>query len=145
MSMRRRTFVQYMAGSALGLLAGCEPATQPPAEKAAGTDKPSYPDVTLCGKCGQVKGSDLCCCNKPDQPLCTKCGLFAGSPGCCRITKGEPVTLCGKCGQVKGSDLCCCNKPDQPRCAMCGLFKGSPGCCRISKPDVQKAAAAQAA
>jgi len=168
--MRRRTFVQVVGGSALGLLAGClrekkEEAAAAPAEGKV-SDKPPYPSVTLCGKCGQVKGSAMCCCNKPDQPRCPRCGLFAGSPGCCRIKKPEvqkcalevagktgeakakppyPVTtLCGKCGQVKGSSMCCCKKPDQPRCAMCGLFKGSPGCCRINKPEVQKAAMAQA-
>ena len=145
MRMRRRTFVRVVAGSALGLVAGCKQETPPPAkEEGAVTDKPPYPDTTLCGKCGQVKGSAMCCCNKPDQPRCPKCGLFLGSPGCCRITKGETATLCGKCGQVKGSELCCCNKPDQPRCTMCGLFKGSPGCCRINKPEVQTAAIAMA-
>jgi len=183
--MRRRDFVGLVATSAFGLLAGCEPEQAPgePSKKGgtatkagtkvpgtaaptAASDKPPYPTTTLCGKCGQVKGSDLCCCNKPDQERCPMCGLFKGSPGCCRINKPEvqagalavagktgeavakppyPVpTLCGKCGQVKGSDLCCCKKPDQPRCAKCGLFKGSPGCCRINKPAVQKAAMKQA-
>ena len=144
--MRRRTFVQVVGGSALGLLAGClrekkeEVAAAPAAVKVS--DKPPYPAVTLCGNCGQVKGSALCCSKKPDQPRCPRCGLFAGSPGCCRIKKGAPVTLCGKCGQVKGSDVCC--KPGQAKCGSCGLSKPSPGCCRISKPEVQKAAMAQA-
>jgi len=149
--MRRRTFVLLAAGQALGVMLGCkeekaaEPAKPGTAAAAAVKDKPPYPDTTLCGKCGQVKGSAMCCCNKPDQERCAKCGLFKGSPGCCRITKGAPVTLCGKCGQVKGSDMCCCKKPDQERCAMCGLFKGSPGCCRINKAEVQQAAMAMAA
>lgn len=143
--MRRRTFVLLTAGQALGLLVGCNGNGTPPekkegaktdAEPAPGTKdaaakKPPYADVTLCGKCGQVKGSPLCCSNKPDQPRCPKCDLFAGSPGCCRIKKGDPVTLCGKCGQIKGSELCC--KPGAEKCSKCGLAKGSPGCCRINK------------
>ena len=35
-------------------------------------------DTELCVKCGQIKGSDLCC--KPDQTKCDKCAgqRFAG-------------------------------------------------------------------
>ena len=40
--------------------------------------------VTLCGLCGQVKGSDVCCA--ADAVKCEKCGLVKGSPGCC-VTK----------------------------------------------------------
>lgn len=133
--MRRRTFVQIAAGAALGavgLAAGAGECKK----------KPPYPDVTLCGNCGQVKGSADCC--KQGATLCKACGLHKGSPGCCRIKKGKMVTLCGNCGQCKGSDLCCCKKPDQPRCKGCGLFSKSPGCCRINAPAVQKAAMAQA-
>ena len=42
-------------------------------------------DVDLCLKCGQVKGSDVCC--KPDAVKCDKCGLAKGSPGCCKLPK----------------------------------------------------------
>ena len=183
--MRRRTFVRVAVASGLGALVGCAEKSEEPTPttpkpgtaKAADTtkaaaagavkDKPPYPVTTLCAKCGQVKGSAMCCCNKPDQERCAKCGLFKGSPGCCRISKpdvqkaackmaGKPetvaekapyqvTTLCGKCGQVKGSDMCCCKKPDQERCAKCGLFKGSPGCCRMNRAEVQKAAMAMAA
>jgi len=39
--------------------------------------------VKLCGKCGEIKGSDKCC--KQDVVKCEKCGLNKGSPGCCKI------------------------------------------------------------
>ena len=119
--MERRTFLMLAAGA---LLTGC--AKPKPAPKKAGAEKK---DVTLCGKCGQVKGSDVCC--KPGAEKCAKCGLAKDSPGCCRIKKGDDVTLCIKCGQVKGSELCC--KADAEKCAKCGLAKDSPGCCRINK------------
>ena len=61
--------------------------------------------VTLCGGCGQIKGSDTCC--KPGAAACGGCGLAKGSPGCCKIAKGKDVELCLKCGQAKGSDVCC--------------------------------------
>ena len=126
--MRRRTFVLLAAGQTLGLVLGCKKEDEA-GKKAAALKGPPYPDVTLCGKCGQVKGSPLCC--KPGQTMCKKCGLVAGSPGCCTIKKGDDVTLCGKCGQVKGSELCC--KPGQEKCPKCGLSKGSPGCCKLNK------------
>ena len=85
--------------------------------------------VALCVKCGQIKGSDLCC--KPDQAKCASCGLVKGSPGCCKIPKdATTVALCSHCGQIKGSELCC--KPDQTKCTKCNLVKGSPGCCKIN-------------
>lgn len=84
--------------------------------------------IKLCIKCGQIKGSQLCC--KPGQTKCSSCGLAKGSPGCCNIPKGaQTAALCAGCGQIKGSDLCC--KPNQLKCAKCGLVKGSPGCCKI--------------
>ena len=103
----------------VGLLSvvGCE-------KKAA-----AKPDVTLCAKCGQVKGSDTCCA--PDAQKCTGCGLAKGSTACCQgvdFSKGD-VTLCAKCGETKGSDKCC--KPDAEKCPKCGLAKGSVGCCKI--------------
>ena len=122
--MDRRTFVLLALGGVGLAAAGCQEAK---VESAA--MKPPYADATLCGKCGQVKGSALCC--KPGQTMCEKCGLVKDSPGCCRIKKGDDVTLCGKCGEVKGSEKCC--KPGAEKCPMCGLDKGSPGCCRINK------------
>ncbi len=47
--------------------AGC--AAKAKAEKAA-----------VCGKCGEVKGSESCC--KAGVASCPACGLHAGSPGC---------------------------------------------------------------
>lgn len=41
--------------------------------------------VMLCGKCGQIKGTEQCC--KADAETCSKCGLHKGSPGCCKIKK----------------------------------------------------------
>ena len=84
--------------------------------------------VALCVKCGQIKGTELCC--KPDQTKCGGCSLTKGSPGCCKIPKdASTAALCSDCGQIKGSELCC--KPDQPKCSKCDLVKGSPGCCKI--------------
>ena len=86
--------------------------------------------VDLCIKCGQIKGSELCC--KPNQTICSGCSLVKGSPGCCKIPKdAQTVALCTKCGQIKGTELCC--KLNQTTCSKCGLVKGSPGCCKISQ------------
>lgn len=85
----------------------------------------------LCGKCGQVKGSDSCC--KPDAKKCDSCNLAKGSPACCKgidFTKGT-VELCAKCGQVKGTDKCC--DPGAKKCDGCNLAKGSPACCKDIK------------
>ena len=86
--------------------------------------------IALCVKCGQIKGTELCC--KPNQTKCGSCGLAKGSPGCCNIPKdAATAVLCGHCGQIKGGELCC--KPDQATCSKCDLVKGSPGCCKIPK------------
>ncbi|MCP4651311.1 MAG: hypothetical protein GY853_14680 [PVC group bacterium] len=63
--------------------------------------------TALCVKCGQIKGTEICC--KQGQETCVKCGLVKGSPGCCKIpadAKGS-VKLCGKCGEIKGTEKCC--------------------------------------
>ena len=87
--------------------------------------------VALCTKCGQIKGTDVCCV--ADQVKCSSCGLVKGSPGCCNIPKdATTAALCTKCGQIKGSDVCCAT--GQTKCDSCGLVKGSPGCCKIPKP-----------
>jgi len=39
--------------------------------------------IALCIKCGQIKGTDVCC--KPGQTTCDKCGLVKGAPGCCKL------------------------------------------------------------
>ncbi len=49
------------------------------------TDKTAVEKVMLCGKCGQIKGTDVCC--KADAQKCSKCGLAKGAPGCCKLPK----------------------------------------------------------
>ncbi len=113
-----------LAGTLVGV--GCE---SKPVEKTGGQTIASGPKI--CAKCGQIKGSALCC--KPGATICSKCGLAKGSPGCCKLPKDtkQDVLLCAKCGQIKGSDLCC--KSGATICPKCGLAKGSPGCCKINK------------
>lgn len=48
-------------------------------------------DVVLCGGCGQIKGSELCC--DADAEKCDGCSLAKGSPGCCTIEKGRRDAL----------------------------------------------------
>ena len=48
-------------------------------------DKGNELATALCGKCGQIKSSDVCC--KADAPKCGKCGLDKGAPGCCKLPK----------------------------------------------------------
>ena len=96
--------------------------------KKSGSTAKAAETVPLCVKCGQIKGTDVCC--KADQTTCSICSLAKGSPGCCRIPKGATeAALCRKCGQIKGDVLCC--KAGQATCDKCGLVKGSPGCCKI--------------
>ena len=123
------------------LLAGCGTSASSPEGAAGGSAGAccGTPDaegccaskkgVFLCGGCGQVKGSDVCCAEGAEK--CDKCGLTKGSPGCCKIEKGTDTKLCSKCGQIKGSDACCAEGAE--KCDKCGLAKGSPGCCKIKK------------
>ncbi|MCP5052131.1 MAG: hypothetical protein GY940_33500 [bacterium] len=83
----------------------------------------------LCGECGQIKGSKVCCAK--DAKMCSHCKLAKDSPGCCKMEKGKDVALCTHCGQMKGSKMCC--KPGAKKCSKCKLAKGSPGCCKINK------------
>lgn len=41
--------------------------------------------AALCPKCGQIKGSDVCC--KANAAKCGKCGMHKGSLGCCAVPK----------------------------------------------------------
>ena len=129
--MRRRGFLKVAGVAPMALLAGCR-------DKTSSSTTPSKPEAVakkpgtcvLCWKCGQVKGSALCC--KAGAAKCPRCGLHKGSPGCCRLGGAKaPVCLCTYCGQIKGSAKCC--KPGSAKCLRCGLNKGSPGCCRIKK------------
>jgi hypothetical protein len=79
--MKTKIMVLVMAITLVGMIflaGGCkkeEPKTALDAAKSAVNE-------TLCAKCGQVKGSDVCC--KADAVKCTKCGKDKGSPGCCK-------------------------------------------------------------
>ena len=127
MERSRRDVLKLAAAVPAALLVGCGGGEPAPGPTPSGK-------CLLCCKCGQIKGSDLCC--KAGAEKCSKCGLHKGSPGCCRIKSivektGKDVCLCTYCGEVKGSDKCC--KPDSMKCDKCGLNKMSPGCCRIKK------------
>lgn len=88
-----------------------------------------YKSATLCGHCGQIKGSDSCCAE--GAATCAKCELQKGSAGCCKMKAGDDVVLCAHCGQIKGDDACCAEGAEA--CAKCGLHKGAPGCCKLEK------------
>jgi len=62
--------------------------------------------VTLCGGCGQVKGSPTCCLDGAEK--CSGCDLDKGAPGCCKMEKGTDAKLCG-CGEIGGSEACKAN------------------------------------
>ena len=46
-----------------------------------------FEEAALCPKCGQIKGSAVCC--KPDAVKCAKCGMAKGSSGCCAMPKAK--------------------------------------------------------
>lgn len=82
------TVLLVMGVLVAGLAGGCKSASDteapPKATAVAETAETGGADVVvICAKCGQVKGSDLCC--KPDQKLCESSGLVEGSPGGCKI------------------------------------------------------------
>ena len=129
--MRRRDLLKALMAVPVVALFGCN---EKKCETPAGTAAPAKKTGTcvLCCKCGQIKGSELCC--KAGAEKCPRCGLHKGSPGCCRLKGAEAdVCLCTYCGEIKGSENCC--KPGE-RCSKCGLRKGSPGCCRIKKEEM---------
>lgn len=101
-----------------------------------GAKKAAAKAITLCGRCGEIKGSDKCC--KAGATRC-KCGMIKGSPGCCKMPKGgKDVVLCSKCGEIKGSDKCCA--AGAKKC-KCGSIAGSPGCrigCAAAKCSAKK-------
>ncbi|MCK5682786.1 hypothetical protein KAJ27_01635 [bacterium] len=75
--------------------------------------------VSLCTKCGEIKGT-ASCCKKIGAKSCKKCGLHKGSPGCCKIGKLKSPVLCSKCGEIKGTEKCCKLKIKKPSCSSCG-------------------------
>ncbi len=126
--MRRLSLVMAAVASAL-MLGACQGKKSSSAKPAETTDAKTAGKILICVKCGQVKGSDVCC--KEGAAKCGMCGLHKDSPGCCRLGKAtEDVCLCTHCGEIKGSDKCC--KEGAAKCSKCGLNKDSPGCCRIT-------------
>ena len=82
-------------------------------------------NIVLCGQCGHIKGTSVCC--SKEAARCS-CGAIKGSPGCCNLKKDRAdLILCSKCGQVKGGEECC--QGLEKKCGKCGKEKGSPGCC----------------
>ena len=104
MKLKKKCMMMVVGAALFGVLMyanGCKKSGE---ESGAGTAK-AADSVALCVKCGQIKGSELCC--KPNQTLCAMCGLVEGSPGCCNIPKGATeAAICTKCGQIKGAELC---------------------------------------
>ena len=80
-------------------------------------------DITLCGKCGEIKGIPECCKPKSkDVPVCKKCGFpkdsfryriiqattdDATEDVLAALKAREDVTICGKCGKLKCDAECC--------------------------------------
>ena len=82
-------------------------------------------NIVLCGQCGHIKGTSVCCSKEADR---CSCGAIKGSPGCCNLNKDRAdLVLCSKCGQVEGGEECC--QGLEKKCEKCGKEKGSPGCC----------------
>jgi hypothetical protein len=46
---------------------------------------PAVYDIVLCGHCGQVKGTEVCCLE--GATVCADCSWHKGSPACCKIEK----------------------------------------------------------
>ena len=107
---------------------GCGQATTP---EPTDLTKVLYRPGTLCGNCGQLKGTETCCAEGAE--VCSKCSLHKGAPGCCKMEKGANVTLCGACGEIKGGAACCAEGAEA--CAKCKLNKGAPGCCKLERID----------
>ena len=116
-----------VAAMAMFSMTGCGGESSSPVGTSAAGAAEVDATVTICGGCGQEKGSDSCCAEGAEK--CSECSLAKGSPGCCKLTSGEDSELCRKCGQVAGGDGCC--KDGAEKCDDCGLTKGSPGCCKI--------------
>lgn len=59
---------------------GCEEKSDTPDVSSVVDKAKEVVSQQLCDKCGQVKGSALCCVT--DAVICPKCGLVKDSPGC---------------------------------------------------------------
>ena len=85
--------------------------------------------ATLCGKCGEVKGSDNCCAAGAET--CSGCGLHAGAPLRCAHLPEDAAgkDICQACGHVAEEGHAC--DSDCEKCADCGMHKGAPACCKV--------------
>ena len=99
-------------------------------------DKSSEAKITnavLCGKCGQIKGSESCCAD--GQEACEKCSMHAGTMLCCVEIPEEfkGMDLCMKCGQVAGGEQFCAEGAEN--CEKCGMHMGAVLCCKLKKDE----------
>ena len=87
---------------------------------------------TICGSCGEAKGTDSCCSESAEK--CASCELNKGSLLCCVQLDASVAgkDLCGSCGQVAGSDTCCVEGAEK---CECGMAKGSPLCCKLKNDE----------
>ncbi len=84
MNISRKYLTTVLVNAFLGVFL-CSNGCKKSGKESSNDEEAGRTTVLLCVKCGQIKGSELCC--KPDQVKCPKCGLVKGSPGCCKIPK----------------------------------------------------------
>ncbi len=82
MKTKKLVLVLAMATAGMIFLAGGCKKTEPGGGIGISEAKAA---VALCLKCGEIKGSDVCC--KEGAAKCDKCQLAKGSPGCCKLPK----------------------------------------------------------
>ncbi|MEO1618670.1 MAG: hypothetical protein AAFV88_22665 [Planctomycetota bacterium] len=82
----------------------------------------------VCGKCGDIAGTETCCKGE----TCS-CGMQKGSALCCSGVESSDVVYCKDCGFGKGTDECCSD--DNTACTKCGLAAGSDLCCKVATDD----------
>lgn len=115
---------------ALLVAVGCAPeSVESPVADAAPTTTAVAAGETLCGGCGECKGSESCC--SEDAAKCAGCGLNEGSELCCVVhgSDAEGKDMCTGCGEVAGTEECC--SEDAEKCGECGMNAGAPLCCKI--------------
>jgi hypothetical protein len=114
---------------------GCQPADEGAGDGNAtsaavdsATETTTVATTILCGKCGEEKGSTVCCAK--DAETCA-CGMHKGTPLCCVKLADDAAgkDLCKTCGHVAETKHVC--DKDCATCFDCGLHKGSPACCKL--------------
>jgi YHS domain-containing protein len=113
-------FVDYQGQRVYLCCAGCKATFEKDPETclkkmAANGEKPEA--LALCGKCGEVKGTEVCCAK--DAEICSKCNLHKGSPGCCAPAKAITKSGCTRtktCAKTCAKAASCskaksCDKP----------------------------------